>query len=470
MKRNKTTNEQNIKRLVFEYEAMSQQGTVGFYENAAFVQLVEHYLNQEHYNKAHEVIEHAIHQHPFSGTFYIIRAQLYIEQKREHFALEALDKAMLYASSVFEVQILRAEALSSLGDFDGAFEILDDLLSNSDREQKSEIYLSQALIFESTKQYDQTFIALKKAVFTNPENTDALERVWFSVEMTQQYDESIKFHQELIDINPYSFIAWYNLGYAFSAKDDHENARDAFEYAFIINDQFEFAYRECAESCIQLKDYKKALKCYNELLEHFDPDADIFMKLGLCYKAFGNTEKAKSFFLRARALDENNDEIYFHLGFCFLKENKFEASIAAFEKAITIDALKEEYYIALAQVYQKTNQSVVAQRFYQKATEVAPETSKCWIHFASFLLQTGKTKKALNLLDEAELYAFGVELMYCKTACLFSLDNRHEAFDLLQKALMISYKKHNCLFEVAPALKVDADIQNLISAFSLKEN
>ena len=468
MKRNKTTNEQNIKRLVFEYEAMSQQGTVGFYEETAFLQLAEHYLNKELYNKALEVIDHAIHQHPFSGTFHIVQAQLYIEQKRENHALEALDKAIIYASSIFEVQILRAEALSSSGNFNEAFEILNDLLPNSMPEQKSEIYLSKALIFESTKRYDEMFIALKKSVFADPENTDALERVWFSVEMTQQYDESIKFHQKLIDINPYSHIAWYNLGYAFSANGDHKNARDAFEYAFIINDKFEFAYRECAESCIQLKDYSQALKCYNELLEHFDADADLFMNLGLCHNALGNTEKAKSFFLKARALDEDKDEVYYHLGFCFMKENKFEAAIAAFRKAILIDALKEEYYIALAQVYQKTNQLDLAQSFFQKAADIAPDSSKCWVHFASFLLQTGNPDKALNILDEAELYAFGVELMYCKTACLFSQGNRQEALGLLQKALEKGYKEHNCLFEAAPALKVDSDIQNLISTFSLK--
>ena len=468
MKRNKTTNEQNIKRLVFEYEAMSQKGTVGFYEKTVFLQLIEHYLDQELFDCALEVIEHAICQHPFSGTFYLAQAQLHIEQKCETLALEALDKAILYASSIFEVQILRVEALSSLGEYDEAFEILEDLLPNSRPEERSEIYLSKALIYESTKQYGPMFSALKKAVIANPENIDALERVWFSVEMTQNYEKSIKFHQELIDLDPYSYIAWYNLGYAFSALGKHKNARDAFEYAFIINDKFEFAYRECAESCIQLKDYKKALDCYNELLEHFDADADLFMKIGLCHEAFGNLEKAKAFFLKARALDENNDEIYFHLGICFTKDRKFDAAEAAFKKAIILDPLKEEFYIGLAQVYQKTNQMTAAYRFYQKATDVAPETSSSWVHFASFLLQSGKTNEALNLLEEAELYAFGVELLYCKTACLFSMDNRPEALQLLRKALEKSYTEHDCLFEMVPELKVDQDIQNLISSFSIR--
>ncbi len=468
MKRNNTTNEQNTKRLIFEYEAMSHKGTVGFYEKTVFLQLIDHYLNEQLFDHALEVIDHAVSQHPYSAAFHIVQAQLYIEKNCENLALEALDKAILYAPSVFEVQILRAEALISLGNFNEAFEILDDLLPNAIAEQRSEIYLSKALAFESKKQYKDMFVALKRAVLANPENTDALERIWFSVEMTQQYDESIKFHKELIDINPYSHIAWYNLGFAFSAKEKHKNARDAFEYAFIINDKFEFAYREFAESCIQLNEFEKALKCYDEFLEHFEADADLFLKIGLCHEALGEIEKAKSFFLKARAIDEENDEVYFHLGNCFAKENKLESAKAAFKKAILIDELKEEYYIALAEVYHQTNEIELAQNFFQKATDIAPETNTCWIYFARFLMQTGKNDEALNLLDEAELYSFGDELIYCRIACLFSLDNRHEALLLLREVLQKNYKKHSCLFEMAPALKDDEDIKSLIATFSLK--
>lgn len=466
MKRNNTSNEQNINSLVFEYEAMSQKGTVGFYEKTVFLKLIEHYFNEQLFDNALEVIEHAVNQHPFSGAFHLVQAQLYIEKNCESLALEALDKAILYAPSVFEVQILRAEALRSLGVFNEAFEILDDLLANATNEQQSEVYLSKALIFETMKQYKNMFIALKKSIIANPENTDALERIWFSVEMTQEYDESIKLHQELININPYSYIAWYNLGCAFSAKGDHKNARDAFEYAFIINDQFEFAYRECADSCIQLNKYKQALKCYDEFLEHFEGDADLFIKMGICHEALGDFEQAKSYFLKANSLEKNNDEVYFHLGICCLEQNKYEPAIAYFKKAILIDGLKEEYYVALAEVYFNTGDLDKAQSFFQHATEVAPETCACWTSYAGFLIKTGKNGQAMTVLNEAELYSFGPELMYCKVACFFSLDNRFEALSLLRKALKNHFDSHEYLFEVAPALKYDADIQTLIAASS----
>ena len=75
---------------IFEYEAMSHKGTVGFYEKTAFLQLINHYLNQELFDEALEVIDHAVNQHPFSGAFHIVQAQLFIEKNCENLALEAL--------------------------------------------------------------------------------------------------------------------------------------------------------------------------------------------------------------------------------------------------------------------------------------------------------------------------------------------------------------------------------------------
>ncbi len=466
MKKNNTSNKQNVKSLVVEYEAMSQKGTVGFYEKTAFLHLINHYLNKELIDNALEVIGHAVNQHPFSGTFYIVQAQLYIEKNCENLALDALDKAMLYASSVFEVQILRSEALNSLGIYDEAFDTLDRLLLNATPAQKSEINLSKALIFENQKRYNDMFIALKKAVLLNPENLDALERVWFSVEMTQRYDESIRFHQRLLDIDPYSYIAWYNLGFAYSALSEHKSACDAFEYAFIINEKFEFAYRECAQSYIHLEKYDQALKCYDELQEHFEADTDLYLNIGLCHEKLGDIEKAKSFYFKARAFEKDNDEVYFRLGNCFAKEGSYKSAITSINKALLINGLKEEYYLALADIYHKIKDLDSAQNFFQKAVDIAPEINTCWIRFACFLMEISKNREALELLDEAEIYSCGSELMYCRIACLFSMDNRDEAFVLLNTALSKNYKSHQVLFEMTPTLKNDPEILNLISTFS----
>ncbi len=466
MKRNKTTDKRNMNDLIFEYEAMSQKGTVGFYEKTVFLQLIDHYLSEQLFDTALELAGHAISQHPFSGTFYIIQAQLYIEKNCEKLALEALDKAMLYSPSVFEIQILRAEVLSLLREYKEAFKTLEALLPKASPEQRSEIYLSKALIYESIKQYQSMFGALKKSVFSNPENAEALERVWFCVEMTQEYDESIRFHKKFINNNPYSYIAWYNLGYAFSAKGNYKHARDAFEYAFIINDKFEFAYRECAECCIKLKKYKQALRCYDEFLEYFEGDADLFTKIGTCHEALGDIENAQTNFLKAVTLDKNNDEVHYRLGNCFLKQNRFGPAISSFKKAVLIDGLKEEYYLALAEVYFKTNELEMAHGFFQKATDVAPDICKSWTNYANFLMLTGKNELALNVLDEAELYSFGPELMYCKVACLFSLGHRNAALELLEKAFRKNFKSRKYLFEIAPTLLADKDVKALISGFS----
>ena len=116
---------QNIqKELISEYEAMSQKGTVGFYEETAFLALVEYYQEEELFTKAMEVIDIAIQQHTYTSTFYKKKAQLLLEKGCATQALDCLDQADMYSPSDFEAAILRVESLNMLGYDKDAHEIL----------------------------------------------------------------------------------------------------------------------------------------------------------------------------------------------------------------------------------------------------------------------------------------------------------------------------------------------------------
>ena len=97
----------------------------------------------------------------------------------------------------------------------------------------------------------------------------------------------------------------------------------------MINKEFEFAYRDCAEMCFETRKYHKALQCYQEVLDLFDPDQDIFLRVGQCYQHLGNYAIAKNFYENAVRLDPMNDEVYFHLGECFAHEGSWKKAIRA---------------------------------------------------------------------------------------------------------------------------------------------
>lgn len=454
-----------LDELVFEYEAMSQQGTVGFFEEAVFFDLIFYYENADKVDRALEVTDHAIAQHGFCPDFYIKKAQLLLRDDSAAQALECLQRAELYAPAELEVQLLRAEALASLDRVAAAFTILEVLKQHSNEENLTHIYYCEALIFESLEDFGEMFESLRKSVLADPANRQALERVWLSVEMSQNYKRSVRLHEQLIDLDPYSYIAWYNLGHAYFCLHQYTKAADAFEYAFIINDDFEFAYRDCGEACIKAGDYRRALKCYAEALEHIEVDTDILTRIGYCQEQLNQIDLAKKYYREALQLDDFNDLAYFRMGECYLREKNWENAIGCYRKAIAVEENREEYYAALASAYHQIDREEEALLFYRRAVDTAPETAQYWVLFATFLLDIGENEEALEVLEEALVYAGGPKILYSKIACMIVLQRKKEALYLLHEALNISFDLHESMFDLVPGLEGDPEIMTMIAAY-----
>ena len=457
-------NEQRLIALVFEYEAMSQKGTVGFLEETAFFELLRHYEKTQKPLEAINVTNYAISQHPFCLDFHLKKAELLIELQRPAEALLALEEAQKYAPSDLEVNLFIVEALTELKETSKAFSILENLRIHASKEDLSYIYFSEALIHESCNEFRGMYESLRKAVLANPNHEEAMERLWLCVEMCQNYQESVQLHTQVIDENPYSHIAWFNLGHAYYCLGQFHKSAEAFEYAYIIDEAFEFAYRDCAEACIMAGDLKAALKHLEEGLEHIRPDSNILARIGFCHEGLGHTNLAKNYYLESLEYDAYNDQAYFRMGEVYVREREWEQAIGYYRKAIIVDETKEEYHAALAVAYHQIDHEDKALLFYQRAVDTAPEISKYWILYATFLLDIGKNEKALDILEEAIVYAGGPELLYGKIACMILLNRKEEALYLLQEALNHSFDRHESLFQIVPSLEGDPDIMTMIAA------
>ena len=459
-------NNQSVSDLVSVYEMKKQQGQIAFMEETDFLKLVKFYEEEERLNEALEVTEQAIQQYNFSADLYIKKAQLLIDNHQEDLALETLDLALIYAPTELEIQLLKSEAYIALELFSEALQLLNTLKDQTtSNKELSEIYFIEAHIYEHQEQFEQMFFALKAALLENPKHNEALERLWLCVELSRNYEESVALHEQILDKDPYSYLAWYNLGHANAYLGNYIEAIESFEFAFVIKEDFEFAYRDCAELCFELKFYRKALKYYQEILEHFEPDSELLLRIGQCYQYLESTNIARTFFLRALKLDPLNDEVLFHIGQCFANEEKWRSAISAYEEAIRIEDKQEEYLAALATAYHATDELVKSERYWKKAIQVAPEQSQYWVQLAQFLMKSNRGEEAMNFLEEAEKFSTGSDLMYCRIACLFFLGKRQEAIYWLGEALHEDFDMHKALFELLPELEEDSDVLNLISAY-----
>ncbi|MCB0642108.1 MAG: tetratricopeptide repeat protein, partial [Phaeodactylibacter sp.] len=453
------------RKILAKYEQMLEEGVAAFIPEDELIELIRYYEADDLPDRALELTDLGIEQFPFSSDFRLQKAHLLISLQEEEQALNLLDELQMLDPNEISIPLLQAEALSSMELFDDALLLLKNLQATASQDLLSDIYLTEALVHEQQEAYEQMFFALKAALLENPRNAEALKKMWFCVELSKKYKESIPFHLAIIDEHPYSDLAWYNLAHAYAYEGQYEEAIDAYEFAFVINPLFEFAYRDCAEICFEIQAYEKALNYYKEVLSKFEPDQDLLLQIGQCYFQLGRYAKAKAFYKQALRFDPDYDEVYYHLGECYVMEEQIDKAILAYNSAIQLENSREEYYAALGEAYYQVGKPEEALTCFEKATEIAPETTQYWIQYACFLLETGNFPLAYEVLEEAEMYAVGVEITYCQIATLFAMGRRQEALATLSTALDEDYFMHSSLFTLMPELEADLEIQAVIAAF-----
>lgn len=452
--------------LVTEYEAMLEQGTSLFLDQDAYRQLIDHYLSEEIFDRAMDVVEHAIETHRYSVEFLLRKAEILIQANQEYLALDVLAQADILAPNESEILLLRAQALTYLGDHQAAHEQLELLPDDLDLPILAESYFVRALIYEHQEDYESMYLALKSAVGYDSEMRHGLEKIMNAVQHLRNYEESVRLHEQIIDENPYSCVAWYNLGLCQAHLSNYEEALESLEFAYLADERYEQAYRERADLAFELQRYELTYDICEEIEQNFGADADLLLRMGQCQLRIGNRQIAKKMLKKALTQDQHNDEIFYHLGEIALLEKQWELAVHYCKKAIELDDNREEYHASIATAYAQLDDLEQAETHYCTATDIAPEDAQYWLQYALFLMLTSQEEGALEILDLAEETAVGSELVYCRVACLFLLGERQEALLLLSEVLEEAYEDHSLLFNMAPQLQRDVEVISLLRAYS----
>ncbi|HMQ07463.1 MAG TPA: CDC27 family protein [Saprospiraceae bacterium] len=454
-----------IINLVSEFESQYENGSVQYLDEKAYYQLIRYYEEESQWSKALDVVNLALNQFKYRSDFYLFKAKILFALNENEQCLLCIQEAEHLSPNETEVLLLKAKALSKSKRFEESLAILSNVKKYVMASELTDLYLCESFIFEMMKDYDTMYEVLKKAIFLDPKHEEALDRMLLCTGLGRKYEESIVFFKHIIEIEPYSYLAWYNLGYAYNYIGEYEKAINAMEYSFIINPDFESGYLECAELCLQENQYERAFQIYEESNNIFGPDSELITNMAHCFIKMGKIDKTKYLLAKAIRLDPYNDEAYFLLGECYSKESNWYSAINAYHKAVNIDERCEDYYFGLAKAYVKVENYTKAVYNFNKATKNGPEQSIYWSEYVSFLLKIGLYEEALDILDEAEDYTFGANLLYCRAITLFYLGKRQEGMLILEEALTENFEEHNILFQIAPELEVDKEILSMIKYF-----
>lgn len=280
--------QEQMEELIGYYEQMQRDNSQCFFEESSFEQIIEYYEARQDVDEAMQVVNMAVTQHPFSATFQLKKAQIHFDRKEFAEALEALDQAMIFDAGDIQVYLLRCDIYTWQGRFPEAIDVIEAAIQIADDDEMPDLYLELADIYEEWEKYDDLFSALVETLRIDPENEEALNRLWFCIEFTEKYQLSIDFHTHFIDQNPYSHLAWFNLAHAYSGLKQYDKAIEAFEFVLVINEEYEYAYKDCAEILYKTGDYAKAAEYFLTASRISKPYKELYYSIGECYEQMDN--------------------------------------------------------------------------------------------------------------------------------------------------------------------------------------
>ncbi len=428
-------NRRKISETVSLYETSLRNGASTYFCEHDFIDIIAHYEESDRVEDALLAIDIALEFHTFSIDFYILKASLLLELFKPLQALECIKEGKALGYEQSDLYLLEAESYMLINDMEMAIKAVNVAKTLEQGYGLTEVFFCEALIFEHFQLYNGCFDSLKKALLCDPLYQPALNKIWWCTEITERYEESCAIHLQIIDKKPYNSKAWFNLGHAYSCMGENEKSIDAFEYAFIINPKFEFAYRDCAEMYIREDKYFKALQCYSEVLEFIAPDSDILSKCAYCHTRLGDFRKANDYYFKSIALNPDNDTALFGLAANLYQLGEYNQASRMLAKAIGIDRSREEYMLLQAAIAVEKNEHALAISSFERAIEMAPENELCWIKFFLYHMLERNYSKALDLIEEGEFYHENGEFTTAKIVALFCCGKKRQAQNLLFKSL-----------------------------------
>lgn len=453
----------SIRQLIEHFEKGLADGALTFMEEQEFEDLIDYYVTRNDLHTALTAADQAISQYSYSSSLLLRKAHVVAQMKKYPRALEILDQAENLDPGDPEIYFMKAEIYAELGKHERAIEVLCKAEDICDPSDVDDIYLTMAEVYESWERFDKAFHFLRKSLKANPDNEDALYRLWFIVNLTERYDESVALHLGIIEQNPYAYLAWYNIGQAYFGLGLFEKAAEAFEYVTLINDGYEMAFRDWAEALFRCGEYPKAISVLEEAVTAFEPDELAYFKLGMYTEKTGDLTRARKYYREVVKLDPFFSEAFVRTALIFMQTGQPEEAQRSLRKAIRVNPENPSYHTLMAEISVEVGDLESATQALRSAATLQPSVPDHWMELGRHLLECGSKPEALEAADRGiEHCGHVARLLYLRSAVLFTAGQRHEAILELGRALTTDPTSLSTLFDIAPRLREDAEVSMTI--------
>ncbi len=447
------------------FESMLKTNKVLFFDSEEFEDIILHYMDIGKPSLAKKALKLALEQHPKSTGLKLVQVEMLVFEDKLETAEKLLNELYAIEPTNEEIYIQKANIFSKRDNHEKAVELLKIALKYTDDYADVHNLIGMEYLFmdelELAKEY---FI---KCLEEEPEEQSSLYNVIYCFEFLEQYDEAIEFLTKYIDKNPYTEIAWHQLGRLNYTIKNYEDAYIAFDYATLIDDQFMGAFMEKAKSLERLKRYEEAIFNYNETIRLEDPTSYALLRIGKCYEKLGNDHEALKYYNKTVHEDPLLDKGWIAITDHHFKHNDYQKALYFVNKAIAIDGENRFYWKRFASINKALSLFEEAEYGYRKAVEFGDTELETWLYWVNILQYLGEFDAAIQtLLQACDYFPDENEIEYRLAGLHFMLNETEKGLFHLNNGLRINFKNRLLLEELFPGILDTKIVQETIDKYN----
>jgi tetratricopeptide (TPR) repeat protein len=354
------------------FEEMISKGRSDFFDSDRLDSFIDHFMMSNQFKKAMDCVMHAINYFPHDINFKIRKAQVLANLGRLNEALAILMQYEKMLIGDLEFVLTKASVHSQMRDSKTAIKYFEKAIELAEPEEKDEIYLDLSAEYQNMGNFDQAIKVLQKAIALNPENEPAVHELAYCYDLTNDMPSAIQCYSSYLDIRPYSFTTWYNLGNAFSKAENYEKALWAYDYCTIISEDFASAYFNMGNIYLVLEKFEKAIECFERCIEIDGEDAMALDYIAEAYEHMEEYELAMQYYKRSIEIQPDLPDPWLGMGIALDLMHRTHEAIPYLKKAVELDELNPDYLHVLAGALIKLGQTVEAAALLYKALTINP--------------------------------------------------------------------------------------------------
>jgi len=434
-----------------KFESMLKTNKVLFFDSEEFEEIILHYLDMGKASLAKKALKLALEQHPKSTGLKLVQVEMLIYEDKLDVAEKLLNELFAIEPHNEEIYIQKASIYSKRDNHEKAVELLKTALQYTD--DYADVYNligMEYLFMDNLELAKQNFI---KCLEEDTEDQAALYNVVYCFEFLDQNEEAITYLNQYTDKNPYSEIAWHQIGRLSYGLKKYPEALRAFEFATYIDDEFLGAFMEKAKTLERLKRYEEAIESYNRTIELDDPTSYALLRIGKCHEKLGNKVLALKFFNKTVHEDPLLDKGWIAITDFYVRQKNFQKALYYVNKALSIDNENRFYWKRYATINKEMNFFEEAEYGYRKAVEHGDFMLDTWLFWVDILQFLGEFESAIQtLLQASEYFPEEYEIEYRLAGLNLMLQETEKGKFHLSNALRLNFKNRMLLEHLFPVV------------------